>query len=160
MKTIEEKRLALLAECATLCPNEGDKINILGDAALLLNCGDSIWKLNWKYMDGKIWLSESLPDWLVDFAYRLLGLETRDAVAESEDKRHELRTAIESLVGIKYELESRNAALVAALEEIRNICTEVDEHPDYTFAEDDAKLFIGICDRALTANTEKGGVQG
>lgn len=32
MKTIEEKRTALLAECATLCPKEGDKINILGDA--------------------------------------------------------------------------------------------------------------------------------
>ena len=81
MKTIEEKRTALLAECATLCPKEGDKINILGDVALISNCGDSIWKLDWKYMDGKIWMCDTLPDWLVDVVYRILGLAERDAVA-------------------------------------------------------------------------------
>lgn len=227
MKTIEEKRTALLAECATLCPKEGDKINILGDVALISNCGDSIWKLDWKYMDGKIWMCDTLPDWLVDVVYRILGLAERDAVAaykaslqsdlksmtsivssvkkgEQPDYVHvskleELQANHRQVLGLANHtikqmgeniehLKARNAALVAALEEINNVPTKIQETIDiykesayqlktdselvgkiseFGFGElefhtaDIERLVTqsGIAFNALAA-TEKGGVQG
>ena len=119
MKTVEEKRASLLAECETLCPNEGDKINLLGDAALLSNCGDGIWKLDWKYMDGKIWLCAETSDWLVEVVYRLLGLSERDAVAAEKARSFkEIDSCTLSLgkMAIRAKVaEAKNAALVAAL---------------------------------------------
>ena len=157
--TIEEKLVDVLSECAKLCPNEGDKINILGDAALLSNCGDSVWKLDWKYMDGKIWLCAETSDWLVDVVYCILGLSERDAVAESENectKRVWAKDDMANHLLTKItELQDRNTALVEALETLKKaVGYKPKPSGEIISYRNDLGIFI---DDVIAANTEKGG---
>lgn len=153
MKTIEEKRTALLAECATLCPNEHNTAHLEVGMLKRQSMGSVFY---WLHVDGlsTIAIHEKATDDHIFAAYRILGLAERDAVAESEDKRHELRTAIESLVGIKYELESRNAALVAALQDVHDIAKDSILHGA---SRNDCSRIFDKSFEAIAANTEKGG---
>ena len=92
-------------------------------------------------------------------AYRILGLEARDAV---EDEREEMMKTVDALSAMVSvdpvafaDLQARNAALVAALEEIRDFAT--DEDGEEMDAYDMGEAIGLMVELALTTNTEKGG---
>jgi len=132
MKTIEEK---VLAECERLCPEMNTRADLYEGAYIRLDLdGYSIYHY-WGADRGNSTCVCSIsrnnriatnPTAYAAF-YRLLGLES-------------------------VELEARNAALVKALGEIKTICVEVRENPDYTFNGNEGEMFERICTRAIEAN--------
>ena len=128
MKTPEEIRVAVIAECERLCPNVEDIFEIAGRLLFLEREGYGF-TINMAFEKGVsidivyVPLTDS-TDWSIEWAYRLLGLEARDE-------------------------RERATKLVKVLEEIDHICFEVAENPDYTFADNDAELLHGIASRGI-----------
>ena len=177
MKTVEEKRVAVLAECERLCPKEGDQWidEVIG---LRIRC--AMTNSNWKESK-MIWIANAhgasvsvspreKDNTAFVYLYRLLGISERDAVAAEKSrllKRYKAR--IKRLrandaethriqIEVKDErisaLETRNAALVALLTTMKDNADQNDS--------DDATFRQWVFDAAsyrLAAN-EKGGVQG
>lgn len=172
MKRIKEIKVAVLAECEAICPNQGDRKYF--DWGYVYRWDDS-WSLNYVsdgtciFRTGDKNLYPRLQNW--HLAYAILGLSGREAVADEKArllKRYKSR--IKRLraddaethkvqIEVKNEriaaLETKNAALVAALEEIKN---DNKLRPYETF-HDLACRMAEVAKNALAAN-EKGGVQG
>ena len=157
MKTVEEMRKSVLAECETICPNVGDfsRVRLLwiGKIERTSEVGFD------PHYDGKIWaifahgggeilyfIHEDSDEAIIDFAYMLFGFAERDAVEAERAEMMKTVDALSAMVSVDpvsfAELEAKNAALVAALEKI------------YT-ADNDPAIEL-IAKNALAAN-EKGG---
>lgn len=160
MKTIEEKRSSVLAYCEEVCP-KGTKEAIIANGVTLewIDYGDVMTGglrlygvADWMYIEA------DMDEYVTLHAYRLLGLETRDALAPYKSENERLQSAWMTE-------KARNAALVEALEEIRKPAmiislgkaTNRDRAEQLT---EDHKRVRMIAQSALSANTEKGGVQG
>ena len=160
MKTVEEMRKSVLAECETICPNVGDfsRVRLLwiGKIERTSEVGFD------PHYDGKIWaifahgggeilyfIHEDSDEAIIDFAYMLFGFAERDAVEAERTEMMKTVDALSAMVTVDpvafAELEAKNAALVAALEKI--------------YAADNDPAIELIAKNALAAN-EKGGVQG
>lgn len=181
MKTIEEKRAAVLAYCEQVCPKIGDvwQDDLMGIS--IEHCeyteGKSVFEFN---VLGKSIIFRRDRNVFTDqinqfhyLAYRLLSLETSDAVDELNDMMQRRDAVYKELEGnhaksLKHgcrelDLErARNAALVAALEEIAAEKSAIDA--------DDRQISIDtlsvhwsavhrIASEAIEAN-KKEGVQG
>ena len=122
MKTVEEMRKSVLAECETICPNVGDfsRVRLLwiGKIERTSEVGFD------PHYDGKIWaifahgggeilyfIHEDSDEAIIDFAYMLFGFAERDAVAELREESDKYFTELKAE-------RARNAALVAALEDM------------------------------------------
>jgi len=160
MKTTAEIIAAVFAECERLCQNKS------GPAPI--ECGH----LSFGYVedDGvqmEAWFIHIAADthpmslyelageqvWLA--AYRLLGLESaeleaRNAALVKSENLH--KSVVLKLSKERGDALRRNDALVKALGEIRTICVEVRENPDYTFNGNEGEMFERICTRAIEAN--------
>lgn len=176
MKTVEEKRKSVLAECATICPNIGDfsRVRLLGIGKI-----ERTSEVGFDpHYDGKIWaifahgggkilyfLHEDSDEAIIDFAYMLFGFSERDAVADTkafyESLFAELKQSDLQLVEIyaqaevgRLQAEKRDAALVAAAELVikRNWERINGDNSDYSLF----SQAIGNLWDALAAN-EKGG---
>lgn len=183
MKTVEEMRDDVLAECEWICPNRDFPAN--ADWGHLMfgyvkYDGDDYeaWFLYVSASIHPISLYARSADQIWIAAYRLLGLSERDAVEDEKSrllKRYKARIKrlraddaethrIQMEVKDERiaELQTRNAALVAALEKIRY------EHGyRYTYGDGFGNVLekrinsVGVAVvNALAANTEKGGVNG
>ena len=188
MKTVEEMRKSVLAECETICPNVGDfsRVRLLwiGKIERTSEVGFD------PHYDGKIWaifahgggeilyfIHEDSDEAIIDFAYMLFGFAERDAVeAEKARLLKRYKARIKRLraddaethriqMEVKDEriaaLEAKNAALVAALEEIGSFAT--DEDGEEMDAFDMGQIIGEMVDDAIAANkkalaaNEKGG---
>ena len=175
MRDIEKMRLAVLAECETVCPDKLHAPIECGHLAFGYVEDDGIRMEAWFLYVGEATAPMSLyalageQVWLA--AYRLLGLSERDAVeAEKARLLKRYKARIKRLraddaethriqMEVKDEriaaLEAKNAALVAALGKIRNACRIAVTTRD--FQEKGTMYKIETCiDSALAAN-EKGG---
>lgn len=159
MKTIEEMKEAVLAYCEEACP-KGTKEAIIANGVTLewIDYGDVMTGglrlygvADWMYIEA------DMDEYVTLHAYRLLGLETRDALAPYKSENERLQSAWMTE-------KARNAALVEALEKIRY------EHGyRHTYGDGFGNVVekrinsVGVMvNTALAANTntEKGGVQG
>lgn len=116
MKTVEEMRVAVLAECDTVCPNRDFPAN--ADWGHLMfgyvkYDGDDYeaWFLYVSASIHPISLYARSADQIWIAAYSLLGLSERDAVAELREESDKYFTELKAE-------RARNAALVAALEDM------------------------------------------
>ncbi len=122
MKSIEEIKNAVLAYCEDVCPNENDHFTVIQDyvsikhsdsglprVRFILWLFDVSMSINAQFEDGNDELAVAL--------YRLLGLESRDAVAAEKSRSFkEIDSCTLSLgkMAIRAKVaEKRNAALVA-----------------------------------------------
>ncbi len=133
MKTVEEMRKSVLAECETICPNVGDfsRVRLLwiGKIERTSEVGFD------PHYDGKIWaifahgggeilyfIHEDSDEAIIDFAYMLFGFAERDAVEAERAEMMKTVDALSAMVSVDpvsfAELEAKNAALVAALEDM------------------------------------------
>ena len=162
MKTVEEMREAVMAYCEEVCPNrdfpaKADWGHLMFGYVTYDGDDYEAWFLYVSASINPISLYARSADQIWIAAYRLLGLSERDAVEKKDDTIHNLRTGFESLVGIKYDLEAKNAALVAALESLkRAVGYKPRRHGEIVLYRNDLGVFI---DNALAAN-EKGGANG
>ena len=114
-KTIEEMRVAVLAECEAVCPDKLHAPIECGHLAFGYVEDDGIRMEAWFLYVGEATAPMSLyalageQVWLA--AYRLLGLSERDAVAELREESDKYFTELKAE-------RARNAALVAALEDM------------------------------------------
>ena len=168
-KTKFEIRKSVLAECETICPNVGDfsrvRLLSIGKVERTLEIGFD------PYYDGKIWaifahgggkilyfIHEDSDDTIIDFAYMLFGFAERDAVQLAENECTKRVWAKDDMAnhGLTKitDLESKNAALVAAAELVikRNWERINGDGSDYSLF----SQAIGNLGDALAAN-EKGG---
>lgn len=177
-KTIEEIRKTVLAYCEGVCPNIGDGHKETVNSGTIIHSKDRAWS----WLDGlgsRIYINDNMSRATATAMYAILGLEARDAVeAYKASLQSDLKSMTAIVSSVKKgeqpdyvhvsklaELQVRNTALVAALEEIGAFATDEDgEEMDafdmgQTIGEmvDDA---IAANKNALAANTEKGGVQG
>ena len=128
MKTVEEMRKSVLAECETICPNVGDfsRVRLLwiGKIERTSEVGFD------PHYDGKIWaifahgggeilyfIHEDSDEAIIDFAYMLFGFAERDAVAELREESDKYFTELKAA-------RERNAALVAAHKDIIRITND------------------------------------
>ena len=166
MKTIEEMRVAVLAECEAVCPDKLHAPIECGHLAFGYVEDDGIRMEAWFLYVGEATAPMSLyalageQVWLA--AYRLLGLSERDAVEAERAEMMKTVDALSAMVSVDpvsfAELEAKNAALVAALGKIRNACRIAVTTRD--FQEKGTMYKIETCiDSALAAN-EKGGANG
>ena len=161
-KTIEEMRVAVLAECETVC-KESMQCYGIGNG-LKISKSSSQYVIEYQDDRGNWWILATInkytesSDSLILVFYRLLGLSERDAVeAEKARLLKRYKARIKRLraddaethriqMEVKDEriaaLEAKNAALVAALEKI--------------YAADNDPAIELIAKNALAAN-EKGG---
>ena len=172
MKTVEEMRVAVLAECETICPNVGDfsRVRLLwiGKIERTSEVGFD------PHYDGKIWaifahgggeilyfIHEDSDEAIIDFAYMLFGFAERDAVEAERTEMMKTVDALSAMVTVDpvafAELEAKNAALVAAAELVikRNWERINGDGSDYSLF----SQAIGNLGDALAAN-EKGGANG
>ncbi len=131
MKTVEEMRVAVLAECETICPNVGDfsRVRLLwiGKIERTSEVGFD------PHYDGKIWaifahgggeilyfIHEDSDEAIIDFAYMLFGFAERDAVQLAENECTKRVWAKDDLANHLLtkitDLKSKNAALVDRIE--------------------------------------------
>ena len=114
-KTIEEMRVAVLAECEAVCPDKLHAPIECGHLAFGYVEDDGIRMEAWFLYVGEATAPMSLyalageQVWLA--AYRLLGLSERDAVAELREESDKYFTELKAE-------RAKNAALVAALEDM------------------------------------------
>lgn len=114
----EKMRVAVLAECERVCPDTRYKsLNPLGIVRISdekmhgynLDGVDVAWAIMYRG-DVVCFLYDGTSSDLIDFAYRLLGLETRDTIAKERE------ISDEYLDRLKAE-RAKSAKLVEALEE-------------------------------------------
>jgi len=160
MKTTEEIRLAVLAECERLCPQIGDKSKIDGIDTLRIDryeSGGEILQYTDSYQWEKVIEFNHKDHWREKcwrLAYRLLGLSERDAVEDYKAEWDNLQTAWMTEKSKVAALEARNAKLVGALEEIHTLATKNGEAKQWV------RNSIGnTAIKALHVN-EKGGANG
>ena len=164
MKTIEEIKNAVIAYCEEVCPNQGDRKYF--DWGYIYRWNDS-WSLS-HILDGScIFMTGEkneyprLQNW--HLAYAILGLEARDAKAEWNEATAKaiahLNLETAKAERDKLQAESRNAALVEALQSMKN-----QYGYRYTYGDGFSNVVekkvspLGMMiDLALAANTEKGG---
>ncbi len=163
MKTVEEMRDDVLAECEAVCPSRLYAPIECGHLAFGYVEDDGIRMEAWFLYVGEATAPMSLyalageQVWLA--AYRLLGLSERDAVEAERAEMMKTVDALSAMVSVDpvsfAELEAKNAVLVAALGKIRNACRIAVTTRD--FQEKGTMYKIETCiDSALAAN-EKGG---
>ena len=152
MKTVEEMRSSVLAECARLCPNrdfpaKADWGHLMFGYVKYDGDDYEAWFLYVSASIHPISLYARSADQIWIAAYRILGLSDRDAV---EDERE---IAEEYLSRLKAE-RAKNAALVAAAELVikRNWERINGDNSDYSLF----SQAIGNLGDAIAAN-EKGG---
>ena len=167
-KTIEQMRNAVLTFCDEL-DKEGIRLRMMHKGFTQIQKIGGVWAVT---IGAKIhFLYDSFEGW--EFMYSALGLSERDAIA---DYKRSLQSDLNSMTAIvssvkegtepdyvhvsKLKAErTRNAALVAELEKIK------EEHGyRYTYGDGFGNVVekrinsVGVAvDKALTANTEKGG---
>ena len=162
-KTIEEMRVAVLAECETVC-KESMQCYGIGNG-LKISKSSSQYVIEYQDDRGNWWILATInkytesSDSLILVFYRLLGLSERDAVAAERAEMMKTVDALSAMVTVDpvafAQLEAKNAALVAALGKIRNACRIAVTTRD--FQEKGTMYKIETCiDSALAAN-EKGG---
>jgi len=164
MKTVEEMRVAVLAECDTVCPNrdfpaKADWGHLMFGYVTYDGDDYEAWFLYVSASINPISLYARSADQIWIAAYRLLGLSERDAVAAERAEMMKTVDALSAMVTVDpvafAQLEAKNAALVAALGKIRNACRIAVTTRD--FQEKGTMYKIETCiDSALAAN-EKGG---
>ena len=144
-KTIEEKKVAIFAECVRVCPNYGDTYQLSG--GIYLQALSHGWALYETRKDSEyskcfepIWNYLDPSDTTVQIFYALLGLAERDAISELREESDKYFTELEAE-------RERSAALVADLKE----CLETD-YCDFH----EASSLIEEAKDILEAN-EKGG---
>jgi len=156
MNTTEEKRVAVLQFCDEVCPKTAkNPVEVNGMTLEWIDYGPTMGGglrlygvADWMYIDA------NMDDHVTLHAYRLLGLEARDAVAETRDFYEsllaELKQSDRELVEIyakaevgRLQAEKQNAALVEALEEINH-------HHGYFYANGDGKYQGRGGERVLT----------
>ena len=125
MKTVEEMRVAVLAECEAVCPDKLHAPIECGHLAFGYVEDDGIRMEAWFLYVGEATAPMSLyalageQVWLA--AYRLLGLSERDAVEAERAEMMKTVDALSAMVSVDpvsfAELEAKNAALVAAINE-------------------------------------------
>lgn len=133
MKTIEEKRLAVIAEFERICPNAGVKAKVSARVSLEKRMEQHLSKgripTYYFLWDGigwpiNLWFSITpewdAPDSAWDEAYRVLGLETRDAVDLLEETNRNYESDVNSLTQRLRDSEARDAKLVQALKNVKN----------------------------------------
>lgn len=194
MKTIEEMKAAAVAECDKLfkiaMELEADEdvispiVKLHGSVSIqsgfLMRDGthhECVFLRIGLFTAAYLWSECSDAD--TDLFYRILGLESRDAVeAYKASLQSDLKSMTAIVASVKKgeqpdyvhiskitELQDRNTALVEALEEIRKPAmiislgkaTNRDRAEQLT---EDHKRVRMIAQSALTTNTEKGGVNG
>lgn len=116
MKTVEEMRVAVLAECDTVCPNrdfpaKADWGHLMFGYVKYDGDDYEAWFLYVSASIHPISLYARSADQIWIAAYRLLGLSERDAVAELREESDKYFTELKAE-------RARNAALVAALEDM------------------------------------------
>ena len=116
MKTVEEMRVAVLAECDTVCPNrdfpaKADWGHLMFGYVTYDGDDYEAWFLYVSASIHPISLYARSADQIWIAAYRLLGLSERDAVAELREESDKYFTELKAE-------RARNAALVAALEDM------------------------------------------
>ena len=184
-KDIDKMKKAVLAYCEEVCPNVLINVTPIGFGDLCIHKDESedtdpCWQIGTigrpkilAIIQPKYFISDSQIDECIA-AYRLLGLEARDAVAVANQRAQKAIQACADYAQSVYvakdntiaELQTRNTALVAALEEIRKPAmiigfgkkATVKMRIDQLF--EDHKRVRLIAKNALAANTEKGGLQG
>ncbi len=149
-KTIEEMRVAVLAECETVC-KESMQCYGIGNG-LKISKSSSQYVIEYQDDRGNWWILATInkytesSDSLILVFYRLLVISERDAVEAERAEMMKTVDALSAMVSVDpvsfAALEAKNAALVAALEKI------------YT-ADNDPAIEL-IAKNALAAN-EKGG---
>lgn len=94
MKTIEEIKKSVLAYCEEVCPNEHSTAHLEIGMMKRMSMGSVFY---WLHIDGlsTIAINAKSTDDHIFAAYRLLGLETRDAVAEKEAEIDELKSQLD-----------------------------------------------------------------
>jgi hypothetical protein len=160
MKTIEEMKEAVLAYCEEACP-KGTKEAIIANGVTLewIDYGDVMTGglrlygvADWMYIEA------DMDEYVTLHAYRLLGLETRDALAPYKSENERLQSAWMTE-------KARNAALVEALEVVKYGCEfgnqslgcqKLPDSKGYSAVIGSPYEFV--CN-ALSANTEKGGAK-
>ncbi len=166
MKTVEEMRVSVLAECERVCKDRMQCYGI-GDG-LKISKSSSQYTIEYQDNRGSWWIlatiskdTESSESLILTF-YLLLGLSERDAIADTkafyESLFAELRQSDLQLVEIyaqaevgRLQAEKRNAALVAVLEYLLKSAR------DARIADDTMRSVMwDVCEQALAAN-EKGG---
>ena len=166
MKTVEEMRKSVLAECEWICPNRDFPAN--ADWGHLMfgyvkYDGDDYeaWFLYVSASIHPISLYARSADQIWIAAYSLLGLSERDAVETERTEMMKTVDALSAMVTVDpvafAELEAKNAALVAAAElVIKRNCERISgDGSDYSLF----SQAIGNLGDALAAN-EKGGLHG
>lgn len=130
---IEKMRVAVLAECEILCPNDGDGHKGTVKSGTIIHSKDQAWV----WLDGlgsRIYINKNMSIAVANAMYAIIGLSEREAVETERSrllKRYKAR--IKRLrandaethriqIEVKDEriakLEAKNAVLVAALEDM------------------------------------------
>lgn len=170
----EKMRSSVLAYCEEVCPNVGDGHKETVNSGTIIHSKDRAWS----WLDGlgsRIYINDNMSRATATAMYAILGLEARDAVEaeksrllkrykarikrlradDAETHRIQMEVKDERIA----ELQTRNAALVAALEVVKQRCEELGtgcEIVDGQFVAIEGSDYEVVC-KALTANTEKGG---
>ena len=163
MKTVEEMRVAVLAECDTVCPNrdfpaKADWGHLMFGYVTYDGDDYEAWFLYVSASIHPISLYARSADQIWIAAYRLLGLSERDAVETERTEMMKTVDALSAMVTVDpvafAELEAKNAALVAALQTLKKAVGYKPKRRDEIISyRNDIGIFI---DDALAAN-EKGG---
>ena len=167
MKTVEQKREAVMAYCEEVCPNrdfpaKADWGHLMFGYVTYDGDDYEAWFLYVSASIHPISLYARSADQIWIAAYSLLGLSERDAVEAERAEMMKTVDALSAMVSVDpvafAQLEAKNAALVAALGKIRNACRIAVTTRD--FQEKGTMYKIETCiDSALAAN-EKGGANG
>ena len=177
MKTVEEMRDDVLAECETLCPQSTKGFWHSVNASIkLMHHPSEVHRWSLDFFDGDgtnewlcvlCWIGEDMNAEEADTAYRLLGLSERDAVEAERAEMMKTVDALSAMVSVDpvsfAELEAKNAALVAAI-------NEAIHHGGYFYANghgehhgNGGEKVLNVVGKILTAAieaNEKGGANG
>ena len=159
MKTVEEMRVAVLAECDTVCPNrdfpaKADWGHLMFGYVKYDGDDYEAWFLYVSASIHPISLYARSADQIWIAAYSLLGLSERDAVAELREESDKYFTELKAE-------RARNAALVAALDGIKAEFKRLKDGAktlyDTVYLEGVLAVIEAKSGEALAAN-EKGGI--
>lgn len=171
MKTVEEMRVAVLAECEWICPNrdfpaKADWGHLMFGYVKYDGDDYEAWFLYVSASIHPISLYARSADQIWIAAYSLLGLSERDAVEAERAEMMKTVDALSAMVSVDpvsfAELEAKNAALVAALENMTdsgyllNRCDESKEDDVAVVPLLSISAVQSMAKAALAAN-EKGG---
>ena len=161
MKTVEEMRVAVLAECDTVCPNrdfpaKADWGHLMFGYVTYDGDDYEAWFLYVSASIHPISLYARSADQIWIAAYRLLVISERDAVEAERAEMMKTVDALSAMVSVDpvsfAQLEAKNAALVAALGRTKELAMGAESMDEYAY-------IIDAANEAIAAN-EKGGANG